>query len=330
MEYTNIPSIEQKISRIGLGTWAIGGWMWGGSDENNSIATIHKALDLGINCIDAAPAYGFGISEEIIGKALKQHGKREHVIIATKLGLSWKNPQEVYRDSRKETIFNEINASLRRLQTDYIDLYQVHWPDTQTPISETAEALHQLMKEGKIRAIGVCNFSVDQMETFQKSAPLHALQLPFNIFENEIEKLELAYCMKKKLATLGYGSLCRGLLSGKMSKERKFKGDDLRLDDQKFQEPHFSEYLQCVEQLTDWVKEKHKRPLLALAIRWALDKGINIALWGARKPEQMDGVDTIDGWKLTDECFTEIDHIIQKTIKSPIMTSKMGPPVRKI
>lgn len=329
MEFTHIPSLKQSISRVGLGTWAIGGWMWGGTDEQESIATIHHALDLGINLIDTAPVYGFGVSEEIVGKALKQYGKRSQIVLATKVGLSWKGPQEVYRDSRKETIAKEIDASLRRLQTDYIDLYQVHWPDTEMSFSETAEALHQLLKAGKIRAIGVSNFSVQQMEAFQKKAPLHSLQSPFNLFEREIEKKELPYCLKNKIAILGYGSLSRGLLSGIMRKDREFKGDDLRKEDPKFQEPHYSQYLKCVKRLQDWSNQKYQRPILALAIRWALDKGVNVALWGARKIHQMDGVEACFGWKLKATDFEEIDHIIHETVTSPIGPEFMAPPSRK-
>src|SRR3984885_13714734 len=178
METIQISPLKKPASRICLGTWAIGGWMWGGTEEQESINTIHKAFELGINMIDTAPVYGFGKSEEIVGKALKQYGNRERVVIATKVGLNWKN-QQVYRDSSKERIFKEIEDSLKRLQVDYIDLYQVHWPDPQTPISETAEAVDSLLQAGKIRAIGVSNFSVAQMQEWQKAAPLHALQSPF-------------------------------------------------------------------------------------------------------------------------------------------------------
>ena len=152
--------------------------MWGGTDEENAISTIQHALDNGINLIDTAPVYGFGKSEEIVGKALKQYGNRERVVLATKVGLNWKNRQ-VFRDSSKKRIIKEIEDSLTRLQVDYIDLYQVHWPDPKTPIAETAEALGQLLKEGKIRAIGVSNYSVEEMETFQKTTPLHAATTSF-------------------------------------------------------------------------------------------------------------------------------------------------------
>lgn len=329
MEYTDIPCLKQKVTRVALGTWAIGGWMWGGTEEKVSIATIHKALDLGINIIDTAPVYGFGVSEEIVGKALKQHGKRDKIVIATKVGLNWQDGQ-LFRDSKKERIAKEIEDSLRRLKTDYIDLYQIHWPDPLTSFSETAEAMNQLLKEGKIRAIGVSNFSVEQMEAFHRIAPLHTLQSPYNLFERGIEKSELPYCSKRKIALLGYGSLCRGLLSGKMRKDREFKGDDLRKEDPKFQEPQFSQYLLCAQKLENFVKKTHKKTLLALAVRWALDKGINVALWGARRPDELLDVQSIWGWKLSHEDFAAIDLILKETIASPIGPEFMAPPTRAL
>lgn len=327
MEFTHIPNIDKNISRVGLGTWAIGGWMWGGSEEKDAIATIHRAFDLGINLIDTAPVYGFGLSEEIVGIALKQYGKRDKIIIATKVGLSWKN-QKVYRDARKETLIHEIDASLKRLQVEYIDVYQLHWPDPLVPILETALALNQLLKEGKIRAIGVSNFSIEQISQFQKYSPLHSLQSPFNLFERNIEKKELAYCIQKHIAVFGYGSMCRGLLSGKMEKTRQFQGDDIRKIDPKFQEPHYSSYLLSAKKIAEWSQQKYHKSLLALAFRWSLDKGINIALWGARHPKQLDELETIWGWQLKETDFTEIDRILQETIPSPIGPEFMAPPSR--
>lgn len=328
MEYTSIPNINKKVSRIGLGTWAIGGGLWGGTDEEDSIKTILKAFEKGINLIDTAPAYGKGTSEKIVGKAIKEYGKREEIVIATKVGLN-QETEGVFRDSRKNSIKKELEDSLKRLQVEYIDLYQIHWPDPSTPISETAETLNEMLNEGKIRAIGVSNYSLQQIEEFRKNAPLHADQSPFNLFEREAENI-IKHCLKEEIAILGYGSLCRGLLSGKMSKDRVFKGDDLRKGmDPKFQEPHFSQYIACAEALKEWVKRKYKRPLLALAVRWVLDKNIHIALWGARHPDQLNDVETIFGWKLTAEDFQEIDQIVKTTVKDPIGPQFMSPPERK-
>jgi aryl-alcohol dehydrogenase-like predicted oxidoreductase len=329
MEFTTIPSIKNQVSRIGLGTWSIGGALWGGTDEGEAIATILKALDQGINFIDTAPAYGKGASEKIVGKALKKYGKRDQIVIATKVGLN-QETENIFRDSRKKSILKEIDDSLSRLQVDYIDLYQVHWPDPQTPIAETAETLNQLLNQGKIRAIGVSNYSTEQMDEFRKSAPLHTSQPPFNLFEKEAEKTILAYCLKEDIGVIGYSALCRGLLSGKMSKKTKFEGDDLRKSmDPKFQEPHFSEYLKCIEALKAWAQEKHQRSIIALAVRWVIDKGVNVALWGARKPEQLDEMDHVLGWKLTPQDFNEIDKIIEENVKHPIGPQFMAPPERK-
>lgn len=330
MEYTSIPNIKSKVSRIGLGSWSIGGSLWGGTNEQEAIKTILSALEKGINLIDTAPAYGKGASEKIVGRALKEHGKRDQVVLATKFGLN-QETDNVFRDSRRASILKEIEDSLQRLQVDYIDLYQVHWPDPTTPLAETAETLNELLSQGKIKAIGVSNFTVEQMTEFQKHAPIHTSQPPFNIFERAAKNGVLSYCLEEEIAVIGYSALCRGLLSGKMSKDREFKGDDLRKGmDPKFKEPLFSEYLKCVEDLKTWLKNKYDRPLVALAVRWVLDSGVNVALWGARKPEQLRDIDHVLGWKLTDADFKEIDKIIKADLKHPIDPKFMEPPVRQV
>src|SRR5205823_2130427 len=215
MEFSNIADIGLSVSRVGLGTWAIGGWMWGGTDDEESIATIRAAVERGLTLIDTAPAYGFGRSEEIVGRAIADGRLRSRVVIATKAGLEWKNGK-VFRNASRDRIRREIGASLRRLQTDYIDIYQVHWPDPLVPIEETAQAMQTLFEQGKIRAIGVSNFSVAQIERFRRVSKLHVVQPPYNLFEREIETELLPYCRQSGLATLTYGALCRGLLSGKL------------------------------------------------------------------------------------------------------------------
>src|SRR5882757_2504787 len=186
MEFAAIPGTSLKASRVALGTWAMGGWMWGGADDAESIATIRAAADHGVNLIDTAPVYGFGHSEEIVGKAIAEGQLRSRVLIATKVGLDWKDGS-VFRNAGRARILQEVEDSLRRLRTDYIDIYQVHWPDPQVGIEETAEAMRTLFDQGKIRAIGVSNFSVEQMKRFRRVAPLHVLQSPYNLFEREIE-----------------------------------------------------------------------------------------------------------------------------------------------
>src|SRR5580693_7087169 len=237
MEQIEFVKSDLITSRIGLGTWAMGGWMWGGTDEAQSIATIRSAIDRGVTLIDTAPVYGFGRSEEIVGKAL-EGSLRQKVTIASKVGLAWKDGA-VYRDSRPARIRQEIEDSLKRLRTDYIDLYQVHWPDLETPIAETARMLEDLRRQGKIRAIGVSNYSPAQMDSFRAAARLDAVQPPYNLFESEIEADVLPYAKRVGLTVVSYGALCRGLLSGRMSAETKFEGDDLRKVDPKFHDQRF-------------------------------------------------------------------------------------------
>ena len=173
MEYTKIPGLDMDVSRIGLGTWAIGGWMWGGTDEAESIRTVHAAFEKGINLIDTAPVYGFGVSEEFVGKAVEQYGGRNRIVIATKAGLEWDAAaNRVWRNSDRERLRIEIGDSLKRLRTDYIDIYQVHWPDPRVPFEDVAETMDQFRREGKIRAIGVSNYSVQQMTAFADRAGL--------------------------------------------------------------------------------------------------------------------------------------------------------------
>jgi len=257
--------------------------MWGGTDESQSFATIRSALDHGINVIDTAPVYGFGRSDEIVGKAIAKSGLRSKVIIATKVGLEWLDG-EILRNASRNRIMHEIEDSLRRLGTDRIDIYQIHWPDPQSPIEETAEMMHILFKEGKIGAIGVSNFSVVQMEQFRRFAPIHVLQPPYNLFEREIEPDILPYCRKNNIATFGYGAFCRGLLSGRMREDTTFSADDLRRTDPKFQQPRFGQYVAAVKRLDHLAQASFGKRVIHLAVRWILDQGITTALWGARHP----------------------------------------------
>jgi aryl-alcohol dehydrogenase-like predicted oxidoreductase len=326
MEFAEIPGTTLKVSRVGLGTWAIGGWLWGGTDEAESVTAIRAALTHGINVIDTAPVYGFGRSEEIVGNAIAD-GLRERVVLATKVGLEWQSGK-ITRNGSRARIMQEIDDSLRRLRTDYIDIYQVHWPDPLTPIEETAEAMLSLLEQGRIRAIGVSNFSVEQMDRFRTVAPLHAAQPPYNFFERDIDKDILPYCRENGIATLGYGALCRGLLSGRMRPDTKFEGDDLRLHDPKFQPPRFAQYLAAVERLDRLAQERYGKRVIHLAVRWMLDQGITTALWGARHPDQLDPVDAVMGWSLDDAAKAEIDRILSETITDPVGPEFMAPPAR--
>jgi aryl-alcohol dehydrogenase-like predicted oxidoreductase len=328
IEFVEIPQTSIRVSRVALGTWAMGGWMWGGSDEKDAIRTIHVALDSGINLIDTAPVYGFGRSEEIVGKALAIGGRRKDTVIATKVGLDWADGQPFRNASRARIVF-EAEQSLRRLQTDVIDLYQVHWPDPNTPIAEVADAMAALYRSGKIRAIGVSNFSPAQMDEFRAAAPLHTAQPPYNLFERSIEQDVLPYCRDHNIALLAYGSLCRGLLSGSMTDKTQFGGDDLRRTDPKFRPPRFAQYLDAVAKLNAFASEHYGKRVIHLAARWVLDRNNkNIALWGARRPEQLAPVREVVGWRIDDAAMAEIDRILKRTVRDPVGPEFMAPPDR--
>ncbi|MCA6109356.1 aldo/keto reductase [Bradyrhizobium sp. CNPSo 4026] len=324
MELTGIPRTSLRVSPVAIGTWAIGGWMWGGTDEAESIATIRAAFEHGINLVDTAPVYGFGRSEEIVGRAIDESGLRSKVLIATKAGLQWEGGK-VSRNASRTRIMWEVEESLRRLRTNYIDIYQVHWPDPLITIEETADAMHTLFAQGKIRAIGVSNFSVLQMERFRRIAPLHVLQPPYNLFERGIESDLLPYCRRNRIAMLGYGALCRGLLSGRMRAGAVFGGDDLRRTDPKFQEPRFAQYLAAVTRL-DRLAQRFGKRVIHLAVRWMLDRGITTALWGARHPDQLRPVDEVTGWSLDAAAKAEIERILRETITDPVGPEFMAPP----
>lgn len=330
LEYTQIQGTGLVSSRIALGTWAIGGWMWGGSDEKESIRTIHVALDKGINLIDTAPIYGYGRSEEIVGEAVRQYGRRDSILLATKVGIDWTSGR-IERNSTRQRILKEFEDSLRRLQTDYIDVYQVHWPDPEVPIEETASTLRELYEQGKIRAIGVSNFSPEQVRQFETAAPLHTIQPPYNLFEREIERDVLPYALKQNITTLTYGALCRGLLSGTMTADRQFSKDDMRGGtDPKFQSPHFAEYLNAASRLDAFARRNFGKRVIHLAVRWLLDRsGVGVALWGARRPQQLAPISEVSGWTLSKSDFAAIEAILRETIHNPVGPEFMAPPARE-
>lgn len=325
MDTTQLPNLKITTSRIGLGTWAIGGWMWGGTDEKTSIDTIISALERGINLIDTAPIYGFGKSEEIVGRALAQYNQRERVVISTKAGLEWQMGK-VFRNSSKKRIFNEIDDSLRRLKVDYVDIYHIHWPDMKIPFEETAEAMLKLLDDQKILSIGVSNYEIDYMDRFRKEAPIHVIQPPYNLFEREITETQLPYCKENDIGILGYGALCRGLLSGKITGDQKFKGDDLRKIDPKFQKSILPRYLKAVEELDQFARHNYGKKVIDLAVRWILDNEVDVALWGARRPDQLKDLEDIWDWTLSQEDLREIENIIEKHVPEPIGPEFMAPP----
>jgi aryl-alcohol dehydrogenase-like predicted oxidoreductase len=328
MESATVPGTTLHPSRIALGTWAIGGWMWGGTDDAQAIATIKSAIDRGITLIDTAPAYGFGHAEELVGQALAEAKARDRVCIATKVGLDWSDGK-VFRNASRARIRKEVDDSLRRLRTDVIDLYQVHWPDPKVSVEEIAEAMLQLYHAGKIRAIGVSNFSVAQMNTFRAIAPLHTAQPPYNLFERGIEADILPYCRRNDIAALAYGPLCRGLLSGRITQDTHFARDDIRQQDPKFQAPRLNQYVTAVQQLDRFARENYGKRAIHLAVRWVLDhEGIAFALWGARRPDQLNAVSDIAGWKIDASAMHEIDRIVASCITESVGPEFMAPPDR--
>jgi aryl-alcohol dehydrogenase-like predicted oxidoreductase len=305
-------------------------WVRGRSAAGCGAAPIHSALDRGITLVDTAAVYGYGNSEEIVGKALAGP-RRAKAVIATKVTLDWTDDGKVFRNGTKARIEKEIEDSLRRLQTDYIDIYQVHWPDTLTPIEETAAAMKALLDAGKIRAIGVSNYSAAQMDAFRSVAPLHTSQPPFNLFERDAELEVLPYCAKHGIVGMTYGALCRGLLSGRVTRERAFEGDDLRGRDPKYQEPRLSQYLDAVAALDTLAREKYGKRVIDLAVRWLLEQpGVGIALWGARKPSQLDDVEGAMGFSIDRDTLVEIDQILLHTIHDPVGPEFMAPPTRSV
>lgn len=318
---------QKDASRLVLGTWAIGGWMWGGAEEEESVKTIHAALNKGINFIDTAAVYGFGHSEEVVGRAIKEYGNRNEITVATKAGLDWKDGK-VWRDSSPDRIKREIEDSLRRLDLEYIDIYFVHWPDPNVKMSETAKTMLHLMEQGLIKNIGVSNFNTLQMGEFKETAPIHVCQPPYNIFERDIEVDVMPYCDKNSIRLMVYGALCRGLLSGKMDKDRNFVGDDLRQKDPKFKEPRVGQYLEAVRLLEEYAHKFHHKHVIDLALRWILDQGAEFTIWGARSPDQLKPASEAFGWTLDGRDMEAIDKILTKTISQPVGPEFMAPPSR--
>jgi len=324
---TTIAGVE--VSRIGLGTWAIGGLDWGTVPDDVAIATCLSAIERGVNLIDTAPIYGHGHAEEIVGKAIRAHGRREAFFIATKAGLEW-NDRGVYANSKASRLRQELDDSLRRLGTDFIDLYQIHWPDTLVPVSEVAAQLLEFQRQGKVRALGVSNFSVAQMQEFRTVAPLASNQPPYNLFEREIDNAILPWCAQNTVAVLTYSSLCRSLLGGRVHRGMNFAEGDIRSVDPKFQQPRFGQYITAVERLAEFAGKRYGKSVLELAARWVLDRpGVSVALWGARRPQQLDAITGVMGWTLDASAMAEVDRIVSESVTGPVGPEYLRPKVRE-
>lgn len=283
-----------ETSVIGLGTWAIGGWCWGGTDEQDSIDAIHAAMDEGVNLIDTAPAYGLGLSEEIVGKAIA--GRREQVVLATKCGLVWhtqkgnhffdQDGKPVHRYLGADSIRHELELSLKRMNTDYIDLYQTHWQDPTTPISETMSALLELKGEGKIRAIGVSNVNVEQLREYLAVGPVDSAQEKYSMLDRKLEADLIPYCIENNVSLLAYSPLVLGLLSGKIGPEREFPDSDMRKTNPRFSKENRQRVKEMLNEIEP-IAQKHSLTMAQLVTAWTLSQpGVTFALVGARNRQQ--------------------------------------------
>jgi aryl-alcohol dehydrogenase-like predicted oxidoreductase len=301
MEYRRLGNSDLEVSIISFGAWAIGGWMWGGADRKDALAAIDRAFDLGVTTIDTAPAYGFGLSEEIVGEAVK--GKREKVQILTKYGLRWDTdegefffdtedsqgkPVKMFRCAGKESVIFECESSLKRLGTDYIDLFQIHWSDPATPIEETMLAVEKLIQEGKVRAAGVCNYSVEEMKTAEEVIPLASNQVPYSMVNRGIEEDVVPYCIQAGKGILPYSPLQRGLLTGKFGTDHKFAPGDHRPSTSFFKPENLQKVLDFLDRIRP-IAADHNATLAQLVIRWTMNRqGITSVLVGARNPAQVE------------------------------------------
>lgn len=327
MEFMKTSVEGLELSRVGIGCWAMGGAGWGGIVDAPAIEAIRAGLDMGITVVDTAPVYGFGHSEELVGKALAD-GYRKKAILATKCGLSWTKDGAVYRDCRPATMRKELDDSLRRLRTDHIDVYQIHWPDIKVPFGESAEVMLEFMKAGKIRAIGVSNFSDAQMDDWLKTAPIHTMQPSYNILEDKLFPNPIPYAQKHNIAILGYSALARGMLSGAYYVGMKFNDGDMRqANDPKYQGENFKKHLAAVEELKEYAK-KFDKTVAQLAVRWVLDQGVTCALWGIRKKEQLEPIPGVMGWKLTPAQQEEMVKIVAKHVPVQVGKEFLTPPYR--
>jgi aryl-alcohol dehydrogenase-like predicted oxidoreductase len=299
MERRILGESEVKITPIILGAWAIGGWMWGGNEEKDSIAAIQASIDHGVTTIDTAAIYGMGESEEFVGKAIK--GRREKVVLATKCGLRWDssegtdpwiqkdnkgNPVTIRKNCKPSSIAYECEQSLKRLGTDVIDLFQIHWPDPTTSIEDSWRAMVKLKEQGKVRAIGVSNYDLEQLKTAQEVSPVDSLQPPFSLIRREIEKDILPYCIHKKIGVIVYSPLERGLLTGKVSIERTFPKDDHRSAYDLFSIENRKRILEALKEIQP-IADKHHATISQLIIHCTIHvPGITAAIVGARNPQQ--------------------------------------------
>ncbi|MDP9382518.1 MAG: aldo/keto reductase [Chloroflexota bacterium] len=317
MQTRPLGNTDMEITPIGFGAWAIGGGNWGGGwgsqDDQDSIAAINRAIDLGINWIDTAAVYGLGRSEQVVARALK--GRTDRPYVFTKCGLVWDENRQVGNSLKADSIRKECEDSLRRLETDVIDLYQIHWPNPDEDIEEGWSTMAELQKEGKVRWIGVSNFSVEQMQRAQAIAPVSSLQPPYHLLKPEVEEEILPFCLDQGIGVINYSPMASGLLTGRMTRERieSLPEDDWRKRGEEFQEPNLSRNLELAD-LLGQIGERHGRSAAVVAIAWTLrHPAITGAIVGARRPEQVDGIIDAAEFRLSEEELAEIDAFRSRT-----------------
>lgn len=300
MEYRTLGNSDLEVSAITFGAWAAGGWMWGSTDRNEAVKAIQSSYDVGVTSIDTAPIYGQGTSEEIVGDAIKGIS-RDKVQILTKFGMRWDLAKgdfamhshdnsgkaiDVYKFAGKESIMYECEQSLKRLGTDFIDLYQIHWPDSTTPIEETFEAVSRLIEQGKVRYAGVCNYNAQQLAEAEKTLTLVSNQIPFSMVNRGVEEETVPYCIENNKSVLAYSPLERGLLTGKIHNGYQFQEGDHRASHKHFQ-PEFIERTNALLNKIKPIADAHGATLGQLVLRWTIERpGIAIALAGARNADQ--------------------------------------------
>lgn len=318
MQTREFGSTGMQITPVGLGAWAIGGgdyrFGWGPQDDADSIAAIHRALEMGINWIDTAAVYGLGRSEEVVGKAVKEWHSADRPYIFTKCSRVWNDRGEIRGNLDPRSIRNEAENSLRRLQIETIDLYQMHWPEPEADIEEGWGAMARLKAEGKVRHIGVSNFNVAQMERIQKIAPIETLQPPFSLIMRDIEEEILPYCQQHNIGVIVYSPMQSGLLSGKMTRERvaDLPPDDWRKNAPEFQEPRLSRNLALADLLTD-IGYPHNITAGEVAIAWTLGHpAVTAAIAGARNPGQVDEIINAAEFRLSDSEQARIDEFLRE------------------
>lgn len=313
MEYRKIQNQERESSAIGLGTWAFGSdiW-WGNQNDKDSLSVLEKAINSGVNLIDTAPIYGKGHSEELIGRFFKKNGRREEVVLATKLGLSW-HGRRVYHNLKRKRMIEEIDESRKRLQTDYIDIYQVHWPDVDTPIKETAQVMYEFYSKGLIKVIGVSNYSVLQMKEFMKHSPLQTLQPPYNMFRREIEADIIPFCIENNISIISYIPLQSGILTGKFFfTETKIPKDLCRKKHRDLGEFFFSLNKEVLKNINE-IASKYNKTLTQFVLNWTCHKkGITSVLAGARSINQLEeNLGAVD-WYIEEEDFRKVEEILEE------------------